>query len=95
MVDTGASIVALTKEDALKLGYDYRTMNKDLKITTASGVVYGASVTLDRLEIESVMIKRVRAVVLDQGLEQSLLGNSFLNMLSRRETNENVMILHQ
>jgi aspartyl protease family protein len=95
MVDSGASIVALTTEDARRLGYDFRKMEKDRKISTAGGIIYGASLNIERLEIGRVMVKDIDAVILDEGLEQSLLGNTFLNRLSRRDTTDTVMIIHQ
>ncbi len=95
MVDTGASICVLTPADARRLGYDYSTMEKDIKITTASGTTYGASVTLDRLEIGRVMLKNIDAVVLDDNLEQSLLGMSFLERLTKWEVSKSAIIIHQ
>ncbi|MFC7290329.1 TIGR02281 family clan AA aspartic protease [Hirschia litorea] len=95
MVDTGASICVLTPEDARRLGYDFATMEKDIKIKTASGSTYGASITIKRLEIGRVLLKDVDAVVLDDNLEQSLLGMSFLERLTSWEVSKAAIIIHQ
>ncbi len=95
LVDTGASICVLTHGDAKRLGYDFDEMEKDLRINTASGVVYGASLKIERLQIGRVMLKDVDAVVLDDNLKQSLLGMSFLERLNRWEVSKHDMIIHQ
>ena len=95
MVDTGASICALTPEDAKKLGFDVNKLEQDIKIRTAGGTVYGASVTIDRLEIGRVVLEDVDAVVMDNALGQSLLGMSFLERLSRWEVSKQAIIIHQ
>ncbi len=95
MVDTGASICVLTPADAKRLGYNFDTMEKDIKIKTASGTTYGASITIDRFEIGRVMLKNIDAVVLDDNLEQSLLGMSFLERLTKWEVSKSAIIIHQ
>ena len=95
MVDTGASICVLTPTDAKRLGYDFATMEKDIKIKTASGTTYGASITIERFEIGRVMLKNIDAVILDDNLEQSLLGMSFLERLTKWEVSKSAIIIHQ
>ena len=95
MVDTGASICVLTVKDADKLGIQWRDLPKDVKITTAGGVIFGSRVVLDEINISQVTIKSVDAVVLEGDLEQSLLGMSFLQKLREWRTTPQAIIIYQ
>jgi aspartyl protease family protein len=84
LVDTGASVVALSYEDAEEAGLRPWTLAFDMPISTANGQVGGARVMLDRVEIENLLVRDVEAVVLPKGaFDGTLLGMSFLNKLSR------------
>jgi aspartyl protease family protein len=95
MVDTGASIVALTYFDAQRLGLKPEELDFDSQIRTAGGVVYGAPVTLASIRIGRVKVENVNAVILSSGLEQSLLGMSFLGELNSYEVRQGQMIIRQ
>lgn len=95
MVDTGASIVALTYEDARRLGFDPQPEDFKEKITTAGGVVYGAWVLLEEIKIGSVKVENVEAMILKDGLEQNLLGMTFLGELHSYEFRKQQLIIRQ
>jgi aspartyl protease family protein len=95
MVDTGASIVALTYFDAQRLGLKPEELNFDSEIRTAGGVTYGAHVTLDSIRIGKVKVENVNAVILRTELEQSLLGMTFLGELNSYEVRQGQMIIRQ
>jgi aspartyl protease family protein len=95
MVDTGASIVALTYFDAQRLGLNPEELAFDSEIRTAGGVTYGAPVTLASIRIGKVKIENVDAVILTSGLEQSLLGMTFLGELNSYEVRQGQMIIRQ
>lgn len=82
LVDTGASVVALTRADALRLGVDPEPEAFTGKVQTASGVVRAAPVQLKTISIAGARVDRVEALVVEQGLEYSLLGMSYLGRLS-------------
>lgn len=83
LVDTGASDVALSEADARRLGIDLSTLRFDRIYVTANGRVPGARVVLDEVSIGSVTLRGVDAsVTRGGGLEQSLLGMSFLGALT-------------
>jgi aspartyl protease family protein len=83
LVDTGASLVALSYEDAEEAGLRPWTLTFDLPINTANGQVEAARVMLDRVEIDNLLVRDVEAVVLPKGVfDGTLLGMSFLNKLS-------------
>lgn len=95
MVDTGASVVALTWRDAQKMGIDPRQLDYRWDIRTAGGVVKGASVLIDSIRINQVHIRNVEAMVLPSDLEQSLLGMSFLRELYSYEFRGDRLIIRQ
>jgi aspartyl protease family protein len=95
MVDTGASIVALTREDARKLGFDPDGLDYRWSVRTAGGDVMGAYVTLESMKIGGVKVENVEAMVLQEGLTQSLLGMSFLGQLYSYEFRGDSLILRQ
>ncbi len=83
MVDTGASVVALTHEDARTLGVlPSSAQDYTRPVSTANGVVRVATVKLPALKVGDVEIRNVEAVVMPEGrLSTSLLGMSFLKKL--------------
>ena len=95
MVDTGASIVALTYFDAQRLGLKPEELDFDSEIRTAGGVTYGAPVRLESIRVGKVEIDNVNAVILRTELEQSLLGMTFLGELHSYEVRQGQMIIRQ
>ncbi len=95
MVDTGASIVALTYRDAQRLGLEPEGLTFDSEIRTAGGVIFGAPVTLDEIRIGRVSVGNVDAVVLSSDLDQSLLGMTFLGELRSYEFRQGQLIIRQ
>lgn len=95
MVDTGASTVALTYLDAQRLGLDPANLDYTWRIRTAGGEVLGASVLIGELKIGRVTVRNVEAMVLRDGLEQSLLGMTFLSQLESYEFRRGSLILRQ
>ena len=83
LVDTGASLVTLTPEDATAIGIDTRTLHYGMPIETANGTIRAAPITIHRLSIGSIVRDNIKALVAPPGsLQESLLGMSFLNSLS-------------
>lgn len=96
MVDTGASTIALTYEDADRIGVRPRSSDFTHVVRTANGNAKVAPVTLDRVAIGNVMVRNVQAVVIENGkLATTLLGNSFLSKLSRYEMRNGRLILEE
>ncbi len=93
LVDTGASIVALNEYDAQRLRIDLKKLDFNIPIDTANGKNFAARVILDEISIGSISRKKVQAVVLREGLEQSLLGMSFLKSIGSFEMGDGVLIL--
>src|SRR5690606_14746468 len=85
LVDTGASVVALTREDALRLGLKLTAADFNRSVQTASGPARAAAVTLGSVAVAGAEVREVQALVVEQGLGQSLLGMSYLGRLSAFE----------
>lgn len=85
LVDTGASVVALTRSDARRLGVDPAPEAFTGQVQTASGLVRAAPVELESVSVAGARIDRVEALVVEEGLTYSLLGMSYLGRLSAFE----------
>ncbi len=82
VVDTGASSVVLTPDDAKAAGLPLALLNYTVNIETANGRARAAPVTLDRIAMGELEERSVEALVVQPGqLRTSLLGMSFLNRL--------------
>ena len=96
LVDTGASMVALTFEDAERAGLFLRDRDFTHAVSTANGMARVAPVTLDRVSIGPITVRNVRAAVSERGrLQTTLLGMSFLGRLSRVDIQSGRLILHE
>ncbi len=92
VVDTGASLVALTPDDARAAGIGRSELVFDQLTQTANGRVRFAPVTLREIRIEQLSIENVPAAVIEN-LDQSLLGMSFLKRLKSFEMREGALTI--
>jgi aspartyl protease family protein len=95
LIDTGASIVTLTEFDAQRVGIKTDALTYNMPMNTANGRNFAAPVILEDIKIGDVRVFSVHAVVIRDGLTQSLLGMSFLNELSGYEVDQNRLLLRQ
>lgn len=93
LVDTGATAVALTANDAKRLGLDLTKLTYGVPVTTADGKTMAAQVKLRSVTIAGARVENVDALVLQSGLETSLLGMSYLGRLSSFEATRTALIL--
>jgi aspartyl protease family protein len=86
IVDTGASSIVLTPEDAAKAGIDLDHLTYSIPVLTANGRTFAARVRLNRVAIGPLDRTDVDALVAKHGaMTQSLLGMSFLSRLRSYE----------
>jgi aspartyl protease family protein len=95
LVDTGATNVVLTPNDAKRLGYDPQDLDFSESYTTANGSVRGAPIVLPEIVIGPIHMHDVAASVDGAPMPGSLLGVSFLDRLASYEAKDGVLTLTQ
>jgi aspartyl protease family protein len=93
MVDTGATVVAMGRGEAERLGIDWKTGHRSVS-HTAGGIVQSYGVSLTSVRIGDVEVFGVNAMILPADMPFVLLGNSFLGRFSMRR-DANVMKLEK
>jgi aspartyl protease family protein len=96
MVDTGATVIALTADDAARLGIRPAPREFVAEVRTANGTVRAAPARLDRVEVGDLVVHDVAALVMPEGaLSDNLLGLSFLSRLRHFEYTDGKLVLEQ
>lgn len=93
LIDTGATAVALTADDARNLGIDPSSLQYQYTVMTANGPARAAQVKLGVVSVGRAQVSDVQAFVIDKGLETSLLGMSYLGRLNKFEATQDAMVL--
>ena len=93
VVDTGATDMVLTKEDAARVGIDPEGLRFVGRAATANGEVGTAYVRLDEVVLGDVVDRDVAAVVNEGDLHESLLGMGYLQRWGRIEIADGELIL--
>jgi len=93
LVDTGASSIYLTPDDAARLGWTPPRLTYSERYSTASGVVHAAPVTLRSLRVGQLELYDLPASVGQQPSSVSLLGMSFLKRFASYEVRGERLIL--
>ena len=80
MVDTGATLIAMNRRTAQKLGINYHYEGKQGWVSTANGTAPIYKVTLKKVKVGGIELRNVAAAILENSSSgYILLGNSFLN----------------
>jgi aspartyl protease family protein len=93
LVDTGATAVALTPADAEQLGFHLADLKFTYRVTTAAGETRGAAVKLAEVTVAGARLENVDALVIEKGLDASLLGMSYLGRLASFQATREALIL--
>lgn len=93
VVDTGATDMVLSHEDARRAGLDPDKLVYLGHAMTANGQVATAPVRIDRVELGGITDRRVGATVTESGLDGSLLGMSYLQRFDSVEMRRDMLIL--
>lgn len=92
MVDTGATIIAMSEVEAKRLGIQYRLKGKRSGVSTASGFAEAYALVLDKVQVGEIALQNVQAVVIKGNAPRRvLLGMSFLKRVEM--SNQGDMLL--
>ena len=94
VIDTGASTVAIPAEEAKRIGLRVRPSDFTVPVSTANGTANAARVSLRRVEIGSIRMRDVEALVMPEGaLDITLIGMTFLSRLKGFRVDNGVLVL--
>jgi aspartyl protease family protein len=93
LVDTGASVVALTGDDAAAMGLTWDPSAVAPVAQGASGPVYGVHTRLAQVSVGNFEAQDVDAMIIPEGLGISLLGQSFLSSVRQVQIEGDRMVL--
>lgn len=93
VVDTGASQVVLTQQDAVRIGLDPISLSYLGTANTANGTVRTAAVRLNTVSVGGITDEGVRAVVNGGDMNGSLLGMTYLNYFDSITIKDGELIL--
>jgi len=93
LVDTGASQIVLSPQDAERVGFDTGQLTFHGRASTANGVVQTAPVRLDSLALGPITDRNVAAWINGGDLDKSLLGMDYLHRFSNIQFSDGRMIL--
>lgn len=91
MVDTGATVVSLGRDDAERIGLK-ASDGKPVQMSTANGVVLGYQLRLGSVKVGDATLYDVPAVVMPVAMPYVLLGNSFLSRFQLRRDNTQLIL---
>ncbi len=96
MVDTGATRVALTYEDAERAGIYVQPADFTHRVNTANGTARVAPIRIDHISLGDITLRDVDGLVSEPGrMNTTLLGMSFLGRLKRAEMRSGTLVLEQ
>ena len=93
LVDTGATAVALTPADAKRLGLKTEDLHYAYRVVTAGGQTRAAAVKLASVTVAGARLDGVDALVIEKGLDTSLLGMSYLGRLTSFQATRQALVL--
>ena len=91
LVDTGATMVAISEADANRIGLRYKDGQRGIA-NTANGQVVVHRTSLDVVRVGDVQVYNVEALVVPAPMENVLLGNSFLTRFQMKRENDRLTL---
>lgn len=95
LIDTGATNLVLSREDAQAVGIDTENLSYSLTSMTANGPVKSAPVRLNSVALGDFTDHDLRATVNGGGLDISLMGMSYLNLYQSYQVEGDTMYLRR
>lgn len=93
VVDTGATDVVLTKEDAARAGVDLASLAFTGRAMTANGTVRTAQANIEEIRLGEIRDTGLRVSINEGEMPQSLLGMAYLRRFSKIEIADDMLIL--
>lgn len=93
MIDTGASHIVLSPDDAETVGYDIETLRYDLKASTANGTVEFAHAKARSFQLGDITLFDVPVTINSTAMPGSLMGMSVLGQFNSVEFKGDIMVL--
>jgi aspartyl protease family protein len=91
VVDTGASVVSLSIEEAERMGLNYKG-GQPVQMSTANGVIPAWRLKLASVKVGDVLVYNVDSVVSSGAMPYVLLGNSFLSHFQMTRSNDQMVL---
>ena len=96
LVDTGATEIVLSHDDALRARIDTSSLNYNHPVSTANGITTSARQKIDNISVGSISFQNISVMIARKGdLDTSLLGMNFINRLRAFEIRGDRMIFTQ
>jgi aspartyl protease family protein len=96
LVDTGASVVAMSAEDAKRANIQPGSDARKAQFRTANGIITATIVNIPEVRLQGVTLRNVEASIMPPGaMSGTLLGMSFLKKLDSFEIKGNTLVLRQ
>ena len=95
LVDTGASTIAVSVEEARRLGINYLNGAR-ARVSTANGTTNAYRVNIDAVRVGEITLNNVECLVVEGGgLPMALLGMSFLNRTQMRRDGDSLTLVRR
>lgn len=96
VVDTGATLVAINRTTARRIGIRLVPADFAYEVNTANGTARAAPAVIEELQIGRIVLREVEALVLeDRALQTVLIGMSFLKRLEKFQVEDGALLLVQ
>ncbi len=91
MVDTGATVMAISVAEADRMNLDYKS-GAPVRMSTANGVSQGWRITLNAVRVGDVELTNLDAVIVPASMPYVLLGNNFLTQFQMTRSNDQMVL---
>lgn len=96
LVDTGATLIAINRSTARRIGMKIRAEDFKYDVDTANGKTKAAAAYIEDVSIGKIRVRNVPALIMrDKALNGTLLGMSFLKELDSFKVSDRELILEQ
>ena len=92
LVDTGATLVAISLQEARRIGINYLKGERGL-VNTANGAAEVYLVKFDTVKIGDLTLNNVDGMVINSDMPYALLGMSFLSRVEMKREGMNMMLI--